>query len=442
MPYPSRLRRTTAHITVSSAVLSLALAAAAGADSTKPTPLPSLPSPIQHSQTATTKTSTSSTSSNPYNWAAPPPVLPTTTIYNGQDGAKSGITVVAWGGGSGGDSTDMSYTRGGHAIKVVTHGLYEGAKLNFNPAVKLSGENPATNRIIQLVIRFGESSDEDEDTSKVDPRSAPRTYAVSNATGNSIFPSNVYTADSAPRGWLRLAQSYPGYGGGGYPGNPMTRRRGVAPGYQGPGYPGPGYPGPGYPGAAYPGTKPGQTFNPLGGDTPWNPPIHFFRLLFTLQNGAQAEILRPTPWPKAFEDPDSAWLSVSVPLSLLKFGSGQGDSPLASLTVGGDGPSTFYIGQMNLVDDNAPITCSAGPAQDVAAGDDVTFTARAEGGASMLTYSWDFDSSDGIIDEADGAVVTHKYDKGSKDYTATLTVSDLDGIKKPCTSTVKIKVEE
>ena len=175
-------------------------------------------------------------------------------------------------------------------------------------------------------------------------------------------------------------------------------------------------------------------------DTAWNPQLHFFRFLFTLQNGSQAEIIRPTPYPIAFEDPDTAWLSIGIPLSLLKFA--DPNSPLAGITIGGDGPSTFYIGQINLVDDNSPITCSAGPTQDVASGDDLTVTARAQGGASMLTYSWDFDASDGIIDEADGATATHSYSKGNKDYTVTLTVSDLDGIKKPCTSTTKIKVEE
>jgi len=177
-------------------------------------------------------------------------------------------------------------------------------------------------------------------------------------------------------------------------------------------------------------------------DSAWNPQIHFFRFLFTLQDGSQAEIVRPTPYPIAFEDPDTAWLSIGIPLSLLKFTKGQSNSPLASITIGGDGPSTFYIGQINLVDDSSPIICSAGPTQDVASGDDVTLTARAQGGASMLTYSWDFDASDGIIAEADGATATHSYSKGNKDYTVTLTVSDLDGIKKPCTSTVKIKVEE
>jgi hypothetical protein len=177
-------------------------------------------------------------------------------------------------------------------------------------------------------------------------------------------------------------------------------------------------------------------------DQPWNPPVRYFRLLLTLANGAQAEVTRPTPVPVDFDDPDTAWLGLDIPLSILKFPAGQEVSPLSSITLGADGTTTVYVGQVNLVDDNSKIVCSAGPSQDVAAGDPTTFEARARGGASMLQYSWDFDATKAIIDEADGPVVSHAFPVGNKDYTVTLTVSDLDGIKQPCTSTVKIKVEE
>jgi hypothetical protein len=444
--------------------------------------LPSMPAPVNHVQSTTSSspatTAPEKTGEN-FNWAAPPPKLPTTMIYDGQAAAKSGLSIVAWGGGSGGVSTDMSYGRGGHAIKVVTHSLYEGAKINFDPGVSLGDMRSAKNPTFQLLIRFGQASDmDDEDTGKADMplTPSPRTYAVDGTRG--VLSNGVFTVDSAHPGYLRLAQ-VPGYPGAGYPGYPGA---GTNRGYPGAGYPGQRYPGAGYPGQQYPGARyprgrypgganrqrppqpnnspttapnypgapgypayPGnrRTYAPsTDTETAWNPPVHYLRLLFTLQNGAQAEVVRPTPWPTAFDDPDTAWLSLSVPLSILKFPDGQSNSPLASITIGGDGPSTFYIGQMNLVDDTAPIICSAGTTQDVAAGDTVNFQARAQGGVSMLTYSWDFDSSDGISEDADGATASHTYTKGDKDYTVTLTVSDLDGIKKPCTSTVKVKVEE
>lgn len=158
-------------------------------------------------------------------------------------------------------------------------------------------------------------------------------------------------------------------------------------------------------------------------------------LLFTLANGQQADVIRPYP------DVDAGteqWVNLAVPVAALSFPSGAG-SPLQSVSVGGDDFAVFYVGQIKLVQDTTPITCFAGDRQDVFPRQPVTLHGTASGGASALRYSWDFDDKDGITDQAEGPSVTTQYLK-SGTYKVTLTVSDIDGLKKPATSTTVIHV--
>lgn len=208
-----------------------------------------------------------------------------------------------------------------------------------------------------------------------------------------------------------------------------------------------GFPGGGFPGGA-PNGFPGGGFPQRGvdpADQPWQPPVSHIRFLFTLANGAQYDIVRDVPGVGSVDDTEdlrTAWLPFGIPVSALKFPAGSDSSPLQSVMVSGDGYSVTYIGKISLVNDNTPITAWAGDMQDVAANDTVTLKARAEGGASMLHYSWDFDAADGVTEQATGQSITKVFTKSNETHTVTLTVSDVDGIKKPVVSTVVVKVED
>jgi PKD repeat protein len=76
---------------------------------------------------------------------------------------------------------------------------------------------------------------------------------------------------------------------------------------------------------------------------------------------------------------------------------------------------------------------------NLALGDTVTFTATGDGGSSILKYSWDFDSADGIQTDAEGRSVQRRFRKAG-DFVITLTISDYYGLKAPYTATVKVKV--
>ena len=162
-------------------------------------------------------------------------------------------------------------------------------------------------------------------------------------------------------------------------------------------------------------------------------------LVFTLADGAQADTLRPMP--DADAGGGEQWVNVAVPLAALSFSPDAGSSPLQSVAVAGDDFAVFYLGQIKLIHDAAPITCYAGDRQEVTPRQPVTLHGSASGGASALQYVWDFDDKDGISAQAYGPDVTTQY-LTSGDYKVTLTVSDVDGLKKPATATTIVHVGE
>ncbi|MFH0732005.1 MAG: PKD domain-containing protein, partial [Candidatus Omnitrophota bacterium] len=79
---------------------------------------------------------------------------------------------------------------------------------------------------------------------------------------------------------------------------------------------------------------------------------------------------------------------------------------------------------INVNFDNQPPSANAGEDKTTEEDQEVTFTGSATDNSNgEITYSWDFDSSDGIQQDATGQQVTHTYaDPGL--YTVTLTVTD------------------
>ena len=76
---------------------------------------------------------------------------------------------------------------------------------------------------------------------------------------------------------------------------------------------------------------------------------------------------------------------------------------------------------------------------NLALGDQVTFSGSGFGGATPLRYTWDFDSADGVGVDSEGQSVIRRFRKPG-DYTITLTITDIYGLKKPYTTTIKVTV--
>jgi hypothetical protein len=156
------------------------------------------------------------------------------------------------------------------------------------------------------------------------------------------------------------------------------------------------------------------------------------RFIAVMANGDRYELVRPLDM-KPTEDPD-AYLPVSLPIASIfksakKRISGDG-AKLKSFVICGDKYQQFQIGEIQVVTDDTDI--SVNPLEDQIAfiNNDVVFSGDAEAGDSNLKFSWDWDARDGIQEDTVGRSVTKVFTRAGK-YVITLTVSDVDGLKKP-----------
>jgi hypothetical protein len=133
------------------------------------------------------------------------------------------------------------------------------------------------------------------------------------------------------------------------------------------------------------------------------------------------------------------WRGIGIPLQAIR-GFGDTNKQVSSIALSADAVGTVYIGEMRTINDATPVYGETGVTElNLAINDEYTFTASGTGGATPLRFTWDFDASDGIDVDADGQSVKRRFRKPGE-YTITLTVVDIYGLKQPHTSTVKVTV--
>ncbi len=345
---------------------------------------------------------------------------PSVTLYDGKAAAQSNVSVAAWGGGSGQEATDVTLF-GGHSLKVTTLDTHQGARLTFDKPVSLAGDA----RVFQITLRRGGA------TLHYDPRTVPgydpttgEAPNLGDAAGAGGYPGAGGGFDPAGRG---------GFGAGGGFGGPDT---GGGRGGRGGGRGGRG----GFGTRNTPGTNPGG--NPGRGgsgrtETPLIPQIDAVRLEFTLENGKKADVYRAIP---ASTDVSAGegWYSVNVPVSALNLGGI--DSPLKSVTIGGNQFGIFYIGRMKIASKSAAPTLTIDGPDKATPGQPVTLRVKGDTDLDSLKYTWDFNSSDGQNDQSTGNIATTRYFTPNQDVTITLTASDLDGVNPPVKVTKTIHI--
>lgn len=95
---------------------------------------------------------------------------------------------------------------------------------------------------------------------------------------------------------------------------------------------------------------------------------------------------------------------------------------------------------ITVTDDDAPVA-EAGPDQSVLVTEEVIFDGSGSSdNIGITSYSWDFDASNGIGEDANGVTATHTYTTAG-DYTVTLTVDDAAG-NGPVSDAVTVTVSE
>jgi hypothetical protein len=362
-----------------------------------------------------------------------------TLIYGGQPLDMIGAHATSWGGGVASDHDGDGFTTAGHAVHIETAGLFQGGEITLDTPVSLGNLKSDPTRYLQIIFSADPSTKYPQATVAVQSN-GPAGYP-----GMGMGRPGV-DMQGAPRGGGGTAQGYgtdadphfkfvgvpfqiaQGYGG---PPAPSGRPVYGAGAYGGPGGPNPYAGGPMMPGAPM----------PAADDTSALPniPITELHVVLVFDDGSRAEMIRPI---SLSVGDDVTWLRAGIALAAIPVTGGEAsNAQLKKILIGSDVPAILNVGEIRLVSDTTPITADAGKSETIPAGSSVTLVGTGEGGASALKYEWDFDSPDTFVTQAEGVKVSHIFDKAG-DYTVTLKVSDVDGIKQPATSTVVIHVND
>jgi hypothetical protein len=316
-------------------------------------------------------------------------------IYKGEPMNQAPIKVATWGSGEVKDATDNVFT-GSDAIKLTTHGFYQGARLILPTPVNFRAVEGEQSAYLQFVFMLPDKNG---------------------------------------------AGKMSGYGGmmGGYPGMGGKGGRG---GYGGSGGPG----GPGGRGGGYPG-GPGGPGGEAGSTTTVKPKaLSNFRLVLVTDDGKKTEMIVPLDSARTERE---TWQSFSIPVAAIP-GLKNTDGMVKEIQLFGDNPAVVYIGEVRVLRDETPIRVDDLDDITIAKNDTQTFTASAEAGPTPLKYEWSINgvaARDGEKQEVttsyqvvgEGKTFKHKFVKGG-DYDVTLTVSDIYGLKKPVTKKMHVHV--
>ena len=172
---------------------------------------------------------------------------------------------------------------------------------------------------------------------------------------------------------------------------------------------------------------------------PFKPKIKEVRVILTTTDGKKSEAYVPIGTSQSATNA-YGWRALSVPLQGIN-GFDRTNKIIQSISLSTDTVSTLYVGAIDVVNDDTPIT---GEVENItklnlALGDEVTLTASGQGGSSVLVYDWDFDDSDGIQIDDEGQAIKHKFRKPGK-FKVTLTISDKFGLKKPFVTSFPVTV--
>jgi hypothetical protein len=181
-------------------------------------------------------------------------------------------------------------------------------------------------------------------------------------------------------------------------------------------------------------TTPGSTGATVTTVADTSTEIQSVRLVLNLTNGLSLDTIRVLPP----IDPLSPWVNVGIPLTTLAVSDSQVQgAQLRSMVIAGDKTATLYISQISLVSDSTPIQAAIEGSRDADQNSPQTYSARALGGASTLSYTWKFGDDNST---PTGPVVTHTF-AAPGSYKVSVTVLDADGIKPGIRTTTTVHVE-
>lgn len=137
-----------------------------------------------------------------------------------------------------------------------------------------------------------------------------------------------------------------------------------------------------------------------------------------------------------------AWSTQAIPLNWFVSNQTLQEKKLKRILLFGDAEDTFYLAQLRLQVDKEPLKVSAGNIRELDAkvGEKLTFSYKVSAGASTVRVVWEFgdDSKPRLVSKGD---VEHAF-SAPGNYRVTVTATDIDGLKRPASDSILVKVRE
>lgn len=330
------------------------------------------------------------------------PVQDTKLIYTpSRTIADQKIKLAPWGSGVVSETEEAAYS-GSKSIRISSRNYFQGGTLIFGDPVDLTASFGDKNNMLRLAFQ-----------------------SLDSATGTA--------GGGRPGGGMGLGGGADlggaaGAGGGG------GRQQGGGGRQGGPGGPG-GFGGPG-PGGAGMGAPAGNS----------EATMRTIRVIITTTDGKRSEAYMPAATSAPAE---RGWRMAGIPLQAVK-GFDKTNKIVKEISFAGDAAAAFYVGDIRVINDATPIRGQIilePKYSSYSLNSRVTFSGVGQGGSSVLKYTWDFDDSDGIQVDAEGASVETRFRRASwtpqnptGTFNVTLTISDQYGLKESYSTSIKVRV--
>ncbi|MFO7948331.1 MAG: PKD domain-containing protein [Armatimonadota bacterium] len=357
-------------------------------------------------------------------------------IYSGElDKADAG----PWGNGSAENTDEQQYLER-ETLQVETNGFHEGGRLDLKSpeALKDFLQEPEKGFLV-LVVKTHQEERREERRGRGDRR--PGDFPPEDMFPEDM-PPDMFPEEMPPGEWREGGRrGGPGPGGRGDRPGPMPPEE-MPPEMMDPGMMEPGMD-PGMdPGMMEPGMMPEDMMPGEGGPgrQPEAPPpmITKLRALLVTDEGqldsGDVDILHA-------QDALENWYTMVIPLADFEGSVENPDAKLERIALFGDVKEKFWVGTVKLVAEDEPLVADAGEPRRVKVNEPVTFEAKAQPGNGNARYAWDFDSWDGLDEDAIGREATWPFLEPGF-YEVTLTVSDRSGRHVTRVDTVDVLVEE
>ncbi|MGE0002820.1 MAG: PKD domain-containing protein [Fimbriimonadaceae bacterium] len=166
------------------------------------------------------------------------------------------------------------------------------------------------------------------------------------------------------------------------------------------------------------------------------PALTKLRLVLTTSDGKKSEAMLDVSTSLA---DNRGWSQVGIPLASIS-GFDRTNKSITSIAMSCDALATIYVGEVKILNDPTPVYGTPNHVElNLAIGDEITFRGSGSAGTTPALFAWDFDESDGVQVDAEGAVVRRKFRKAGS-YVVTMITKDAYGLKPPHMSKIRVTV--